>query len=139
MIHWEQSFNCESTGEMYEQVSQSVRSTRRVITTTDTHHLTSQFTRQALLLPSRPIVLFSHSATDNWRAPDCKDMPRPHSLTDEEKGLLAVFHKHRPLEIFTSVNKIEKHFHEAKRISDSYLVYIATVNSVNMINVLHIQ
>jgi hypothetical protein len=97
MIHWEQSYDCEGNTEFYEQ-----------------------FIRQALLLKSKPIVIFSHSATENWRADQCKDMPPPHVLTEDERSILDAFKQHRPVEIFTSMNKIMDRFGPVMRLNEEY-------------------
>ena len=106
MIHWEQSYNCEGSKEMYEQ-----------------------FIRQALTMPNRPIVIFSHSATENWRKDSCAEMPRPHMLTEDEKTLLKVLHQHRPLEIFTSINSISHHFSIVKDLDVMYKVRVSVQHS----------
>ena len=92
-----------------------------------------QFIRQALALPNRPIVVFSHSATENWRANSCSEPVRPHVLTDDEKQLLKSLNHHRPIEVFTSINSIEKHFSVVKRLDSKYKVLVmspATLTSV---------
>ena len=52
IVHWEQSYNCfgheDSKKDMFEQ-----------------------FIRQCIHMPRRPIVVFSESATPNWREKDC--------------------------------------------------------------------
>lgn len=65
-----------------------------------------QFTRQSLLLPSEPIVIFSSSATGHWPPEDCNPLPPAHEITPEEEEELRLFHMHQrgPKEQFTERN-----------------------------------
>ena len=51
IVHWEQSYNCMSGKEA----------------------LLEEFVRQSIHMPSRPVVVFSDSATPNWKEDQCKD------------------------------------------------------------------
>ena len=92
-------YNCENAVELYEQ-----------------------FIRQAMLMKSEPIVIFSHSATENWNKDQCAVSPPPHVLSPAEVNLVSLFRKHQSREIFTSVNKISRTFPPVELLSEMYKV-----------------
>lgn len=83
MVHWEQSYNCGEDSVMAET-----------------------FIRQAMNLKSKPIILFSHSVTENWDKKDCDDKKNllPYVLTDHDRQLLQSFQT-APRKVFTQHNK----------------------------------
>jgi hypothetical protein len=77
IVHWEQSYFCFG-GSIFEQ-----------------------FVRQSMLIPSRPIVIFSESNTGHWEEKQCR--LEAHKVTDQEKELLS-----KPMEtIVSELNKDE--------------------------------
>lgn len=82
MVHWEQSYNCGEDSVMAEL-----------------------FIRQAMSLKSKPIIIFSHSVTENWDKKDCeKDERPPYTLSDSDRILLQSFQA-APRKVFTQHNK----------------------------------
>lgn len=53
-----------------------------------------QFMRQALLFPSRPVVVYSDSETKNWKKDKCPSPVVPHEVTPEERDLLSSSPEH---------------------------------------------
>lgn len=80
MVQWEQSFNCPNNAPVMEQ-----------------------FVRQSLLIPNRPIVIFSESATGTWDKKDCDAKQKKDSLTEAEAELL----KTVPLQLVSEKNRDE--------------------------------
>lgn len=80
LVHWEQSYFCEGNALYAEN-----------------------FIRAALTLPNKPIVIFSHSATENWDSKVCDAPVAPYTVTPEDKVLLNKFHE-SPRSVFTEVN-----------------------------------
>lgn len=79
IVHWEQSYFCFG-GAIIEQ-----------------------FVRQSMLLPTKPIVIFSESNTAHWEEKQCKNTPQPHKVNDKEKELLS-----QPMQtIVSELNKDE--------------------------------
>jgi len=79
IVHWEQSYFCDGSPLM------------------------EQFIRQAMTIPSKPIVVFSESNTGHWDADKCK--AGPHKVTPEETALLTA----DPLKLVTELNRDEFH------------------------------
>jgi len=80
MVHWEQSYFCEG---------------RPII---------EQFIRQAMAMPSKPLVIFSESHTGKWQHKDCKDKPKSHDkLTKEEEDILRA---PNPVYLVSEANKV---------------------------------
>lgn len=61
MVHWEQNYFCGGDPLEY-------------------------FIRQAMTIPTRPIIVFSTSSTGHWEKDKC--VHGPHKVTDAEKALL---------------------------------------------------
>ena len=81
MVHWEQDYNCGGNAIYAEY-----------------------FIRSALHLPNKPIVVFSHSATENWEPKECDAPVPPYRLTDHDHMLMKAF-KESPRSLFTEINK----------------------------------
>ena len=81
MVQWEQDYNCGGNSIYAEY-----------------------FIRSALHLPNRPIVVFSHSATENWEPKDCDAPVPPYRLTEHDHALMKAF-KESPRSLFTEINK----------------------------------
>jgi len=64
IVHWEQTYNCGD------------------------RPILEQFVRQAMTIPTQPIVVFSESFTAHWNADKCNPPPPAHVITDGEKELL---------------------------------------------------
>jgi len=79
VVHWEQNYFCDGQGIM------------------------ETFIRQAMAMPSRPIVVFSESNTGHWPADKCRSSP--HHLTKEEERLLTL----PMLDLVADANKDEYH------------------------------
>jgi hypothetical protein len=54
LIHWEQGYNCNSADSGHSYIFE-------------------QFIRQAMGIPSQPVIVFSDSIVPNWDAKDCTD------------------------------------------------------------------
>lgn len=81
MVHWEQDYNCGGNSLIAEY-----------------------FIRSALHLPKKPIIIFSHSATENWDSKEC-DVPREsYRLTEHDHALIEAF-KRSPRSLFTEINR----------------------------------
>lgn len=65
IVHWEQTYNCGDKP------------------------ILEQFVRQAMTIPTQPIIVFSESFTAHWNADKCNPTPPNHVLTDVEKELLS--------------------------------------------------
>merc|ERR1711871_52676 len=91
IVHWEQSFNCF--------ITEDDKATKSIF---------EQFVRQALYMPSKPVVVFSQSDTPNWSENECTDNKdrKPPTITNIEEGLLESYHKD-PIKIATHLNKNE--------------------------------
>lgn len=63
-----------------------------------------------------PVVVFSDSATPNWKAPDCKGDPKP-AVSDDEAKILSI--------IDTEAWKVEAAYENEMRINENFccLVY----------------
>lgn len=79
IVHWEQNYFCDGRSAM------------------------ETFVRQAMTIPTRPIVVFSESNTGHWQHDKCKT--GPHVLTEAEKKLLGM----TPVELVSEGNKDEYH------------------------------
>jgi hypothetical protein len=79
IVHWEQNYFCDG---------------RNVVET---------FVRQAMTIPTKPVIVFSESSTGHWQQDQCKTSP--HVLTEAEKKLL----KMSPMELVSEGNKDEYH------------------------------
>ena len=87
LVHWEQSYNCfPSDGKK--------------------HQIFEQFARQAVLMPNKPVVVYSDSSTPNWNAKDCpKGSDHQHKeLDDLEKKLLEQLAAD-PIKLVSELNK----------------------------------
>jgi len=94
LVHWEQSYFCGWNGD---------------------HNPTLEmFIRQAMIMPSHPIVIFADSATDNWESKDCPKPIVPYVVTSEEKDMLRA----STVTIATDINKHE--YHIPGEISKAY-------------------
>jgi len=80
IVHWEQTYFCGPFGATY---------------------ILEQFVRQAMSIPTRPIVVFSESSTGHWEANQCKK--GPHTLTTHELELL----HSTDLKVVSKLNKDE--------------------------------
>jgi hypothetical protein len=85
MVHWEQDYNCGGSAVYAEM-----------------------FIRSALLLPNKPIVVFSHSATENWRPDACATPPKAYDVTAADRELVRLF-VDRPKSLFTGSNMHKGH------------------------------
>jgi hypothetical protein len=67
LVHWEQTYNCGFSGS------------KMILET---------FIRQSLHIPSRPIIVFTDSATPNWHERDCpENHSSPLELSELERSL----------------------------------------------------
>jgi len=82
-VHWEQSYNCMSGHP----------------------DILEQFIRQSVQMPSRPVVVFSDSATSNWKADDCKNPAQVHTLSNEERTLIETYTSGRYEDLVCDINK----------------------------------
>lgn len=80
IVHWEQSYNCGGNAEA-----------------------TEYFIRGALSLPSRPIVVFSDSGTENWKKEACVTPPTPYQVTQSDHEMIKLFQE-KPKALFTENN-----------------------------------
>lgn len=87
IVHWEQNYFCDGRSAM------------------------ETFVRQAMTIPTKPVVVFSESNTGHWQEDQCKN--GPHVLTAAEKKLLGM----TPIELVSEGNKDE--YHRAVRTSHS--------------------
>jgi hypothetical protein len=87
IVHWEQNYFCDGRSAM------------------------ETFVRQAMTIPTKPVVVFSESNTGHWQEDQCKN--GPHVLTAAEKKLLGM----TPIELVSEGNKDE--YHRAVRSSHS--------------------
>jgi hypothetical protein len=78
VVHWEQNYFCDGNPIM------------------------EQFIRQAMTIPTRPIVIFGESNTAHWSKTECKP---PRKLTADEENLL----KANPETLVSELNKDEFH------------------------------
>lgn len=78
VVHWEQNYFCDGKPVM------------------------EQFIRQAMTIPTRPIVVFSDSNTGHWGADQCK---AEHKRQPTEEALLQA----KPISIVSELNKEELH------------------------------
>merc|ERR1711871_698316 len=85
IVHWEQSYNCMSGKEA----------------------LLEEFVRQSIQMPSRPVVVFSDSATPNWKEDQCKDPKQKERIDDREKALLDAYLGGHYEELVCNLNKGE--------------------------------
>ena len=65
IVQWEQSYNCPNNA-----------------------HVMEQFIRQSMLIPSKPIVVFSESSTATWDSKDCDKKEAKNGVTEQESQLL---------------------------------------------------
>jgi len=79
IVHWEQTYNCGD------------------------NPILEQFVRQAMLIPTQPIIVFSESMTAHWTADKCVPEPAPNSMSTDDKDLLQA----APLKIVSEINKDE--------------------------------
>lgn len=79
IVHWEQNYFCDGRSAM------------------------ETFVRQAMTIPTKPVVVFSESNTGHWQEDQCKN--GPHVLTAAEKKLLGM----TPIELVSEGNKDEYH------------------------------
>ena len=77
-VHWEQNYFC------------------------DGNRIMEQFIRQAMTIPTRPIVVFSESNTGHWGSDKCI---ADHKMTHDEEVLL----KAKPMQLVSELNKDELH------------------------------
>lgn len=81
IIHWEQTYNCPGNC-----------------------HVMEEFVRQALLIPSKPIIVFSQSETATWNQAVCVNFTDHYKArTDKENELL----KAQPSHLVSDLNKDE--------------------------------
>eukprot|EP00428_Durinskia_dybowskii_P085305 CAMPEP_0170431214 /NCGR_PEP_ID=MMETSP0117_2-20130122/41279_1 /TAXON_ID=400756 /ORGANISM="Durinskia baltica, Strain CSIRO CS-38" /LENGTH=599 /DNA_ID=CAMNT_0010690749 /DNA_START=31 /DNA_END=1830 /DNA_ORIENTATION=- len=80
IVHWEQTYFCADRRPVIEQ-----------------------FIRQALVMKSQPIVVFSDSHSGKWGADICKTKPSSHTLTADEEALL----KADTVHLVSEINKGE--------------------------------
>jgi hypothetical protein len=101
IVHWEQSFNCDGGDGNRKYVFE-------------------QYIRQAISLPSRPVVVFSNSVTPNWDDKNCKDK-KPVVISMEEKEMLANL-KTNAIKIPSELNKheIQRHWQAFTEIIPQY-------------------
>lgn len=96
LVHWEQNYFCDGKGIM------------------------ETFIRQAMTIPTKPIVVFSESNTGHWGSDKC--VKGPHKVTPEEGKLLNM----TPLELVSDANKDEYHravsLHSRSSIYRWYLI-----------------
>ena len=64
IVQWEQTYNCGDSP------------------------ILEQFVRQAMMIPTKPIVVFSESSTFNWQPEKCEPLPPQHIVTTKERDLL---------------------------------------------------
>ena len=102
IVHWEQSYNCMS-GKPY---------------------IFEQFIRQSIQMPSRPVVVFSDSATPNWKEEDCNNKPSSHDLKEEEKSMLQSYQGGHYEDIVCNLNKDQvgrwDELHKGKDLLSNY-------------------
>lgn len=79
VVHWEQSYFCDGKPVM------------------------EQFIRQAMTIPTRPIVVFSESNTGHWGNDQC---PKTDHTRQPEEDLLL---KAKPMQLVSELNKEELH------------------------------
>jgi hypothetical protein len=79
VVHWEQNYFCDGHGVM------------------------ETFIRQAMTIPTHPIVVFSESNTGHWSVDQCKT--GPHKLTKDEEKLLSS----DIIDLVSDLNKDEYH------------------------------
>ena len=82
--------------------------------------------RQSIQMPSRPVVVFSDSATPNWKEDQCKDPKTKTSLDEKEKTLLEAYQGGHYEELICNLNKGEVRrwgdLHQHKDILSNYKI-----------------
>jgi hypothetical protein len=92
LVHWEQSFNCDGRDGRFKFVFE-------------------QFVRQVLSFKNNAVVVFSNSATPNWRNDKCgKDKKPMPEMTAEDKQLPLALQSD-PMKLATEFNKREINNH----------------------------
>lgn len=79
VVHWEQNYFC------------------------DGRPIVEQFVRQAMFMPSKPIVVFSESNTGHWKPEVCNKAPASYTAGPGELALLNA----DPVQLVTEINKDE--------------------------------
>lgn len=110
IVHWEQQFNCWDSNWNWGY---------------------EQFIRQAQMLPNRPLVVFAESSTPNWGDKECKPggedgkqppLPTSHTVTADEKELLAALDSDSPKKIATDIvfRRFKNHFEFLSKLTQAY-------------------
>jgi hypothetical protein len=94
MVQWEQTYNCGDSP------------------------ILEQFVRQAMMIPTKPLIVFSESSTFNWLPEKCDPPPPSHTVTPHEQELLDT----PPVRLVSELNQDEfkRHWNVLHDVSRTY-------------------
>ena len=79
-----------------------------------------QFIRQALMIPTKPVVVFSESPSPNWQEKDCNGKDTSDPILQEDDLIRLQNLEKDPMKIFTEINKLEGFWGQADVLFREY-------------------